>query len=146
MTVSTRLFPDTYVDSVTQLVGMRAMLDVDGVDWASAAMATPANVDSLHGEGVAPDQTAGAAANDFLLVVRAADEETAAAALAAGESAVFAARPAAATTRESEPGSVRDAVRRQPGSNVAVVSVPGRLRRPGGPPGARPGPARAPVQ
>lgn len=126
MTVSTRLFPDTYVDSVTQLVGMRAMRDVDGVGWASAVMATPANVASLHGEGVAPDQTAGAAANDFLLVVRAADEETAAAALAAGESAVFAARPAAASTRESEPGSLRDAVRRQPGSNVAVISVPGQ--------------------
>ena len=44
MTKTLRLFPDTYVDSVVQLAGTRAMRDVDGVDWAAAAMATPANM------------------------------------------------------------------------------------------------------
>ena len=49
MTMAIKLFPDTYVDSVVQLRGMRAMREVDGVEWASAAMATPANVETLAG-------------------------------------------------------------------------------------------------
>ena len=51
MTVAIKIFPDTYVDSVVQLRGMRAMREVDGVEWASAAMATPANVETLRAEG-----------------------------------------------------------------------------------------------
>ena len=114
MTVSTRLFPDTYVDSVVQLAACGRCASVDGVDWASAAMATPANVETLHGRGGrGRDLTAGAGANDFFLVVRAPTTQTAAAALAAGESAVFAARPTAATRpRARSPRSLRDAVRR----------------------------------
>ena len=73
MTVAIKLFPDTYVDSVVQLRGMRAMREVDGVEWASAAMATPANVETLRAEGVDPMQVADAGSNDFFLVVRASD-------------------------------------------------------------------------
>ena len=54
MTAAVRVFPDTYVDSVVQLRAMRAMREVDGVDWASAAMATPANVDTLRERGRRP--------------------------------------------------------------------------------------------
>ena len=42
---------DTYVDSVIQLSGTRAMRQVDGVVWAAAAMATPANLGTLAAEG-----------------------------------------------------------------------------------------------
>jgi FdrA protein len=127
VTVSIRLFPDTYVDSVRQLAGMRAVQQVDGVEWASAGMATAANVDSLRRDGVSPELVAGAGSGDFFLVVRAADEQVAAGALAAGEAAVFAARPAATSTTEAAPRSVREAARRDPRANVAVVSVPGEF-------------------
>ena len=46
-----KLYPETYVDSIVQLSGTRALFAVDGVDWASAAMATPAKVETLRGEG-----------------------------------------------------------------------------------------------
>jgi FdrA protein len=126
MTVAIRLFPDTYVDSVVQLRGMRAMREVDGVDWASAAMATPANVEILRSEGIEPMQVADAGANDFFLVVRASTDSIAAEALAVGESAVSSTGPSRVEGGQPDtPGSLRDAVLAQPQSNVAVISVPG---------------------
>ena len=52
MSVAVKVFPDTYIDSVVQLQGIRAMREIDGVEWASAAMATPANVATRQSEGV----------------------------------------------------------------------------------------------
>lgn len=126
MSVAIRLFPDTYVDSVVQLRAMRSMREVDGVEWASAAMATPANVETLRAEGVEPTQVANSSANDFFLVVRAATDTTAAAALAIGESALSSSdQPNGTSEHRDVPHSLRDAMRAQPASNVAVISVPG---------------------
>ncbi|HEV7193843.1 MAG TPA: hypothetical protein VGN35_11640 [Jatrophihabitantaceae bacterium] len=126
MTAAIKFFRDTYVDSVVQLSGTRAMREIDGVDWASAAMATPANVDTLREEGIDPGQLADAGSNDFFLAVRAADESIAAQALTAGEAAVL--LPTAHQEQAGQsrtPGTLREAVRLQPESNVAVISVPG---------------------
>jgi FdrA protein len=126
MTVTLKLFPDTYVDSVVQLRGMRAMRELEGVEWASAAMATPANVETLRSEGVEAADVADAGSNDFFLVVRAASDSVAAEALAAGESAVTSSgRPDDGASRPETPHSLRDALRSQPETDVAVISVPG---------------------
>jgi FdrA protein len=126
MSMAIKLFPDTYVDSVVQLRGMRAMREVDGVEWASAAMATPANVETLRTEGVEPGQVTGASSNDFFLVVRAATDSIAAEALSTGETAVMSSGPPRDATEHGDvPRSLREAVRAQSGSNVAVISVPG---------------------
>ena len=126
MTMAIKLFPDTYVDSVVQLRGMRAMREVDGVEWASAAMATPANVETLQAEGVEPAQVADASSNDFFLVVRAATDSIATEALATGEAATTSSGPSGGAVEQLDvPRSLRDAVRAQPGSNVTVISVPG---------------------
>lgn len=126
MSVAITFFRDTYIDSVIQLRGMRAMREIDGVDWASAAMATPANVETLRAEGVEPEQVVDAGANDLFLAVRAVSEDVAADALAAGESAVRSSTTAGDDGGQPEAArSLRDIVRAQPESNVAVVSVPG---------------------
>jgi FdrA protein len=126
VTVAIKVFRDSYVDSVVQLQGIRAMRDVDGVEWASAAMATPANVATLQTEGVDAAAVEGLGSNDFFLVARGSPDDAVAEALAAGESAV---RSEAAETPSGEQQvtnrSLRDAVRRQADSNVAVISVPG---------------------
>jgi FdrA protein len=120
VTASVRVHADRYLDSVLQLAGTRAMRAVDGVEWAAAAMATEANLATLTAEGFAPP-SAGAA--DLFLAVRAGSDEVVEAALAAGEEAMFAARE---STVESAPvTSLDDALRRQAGSTIAVVSVPG---------------------
>ena len=75
MTVAITLFPDMYVDSVVQLRCIRAMRELDGVAWASAGMATPANVETLLAEGVTAGDVASAGANDFVLVQQRYREE-----------------------------------------------------------------------
>ncbi len=126
MTVAVKVFPDTYVDSVVQLRGMRAMAEVEGVEWASAAMATPANVETLRAEGADAGQVADAGANDFFLAVRAESDDLAAAAMSTGESAVFSAGEGSHGGEQSEVRrSLLDAVKSGPETNVAVISVPG---------------------
>ncbi|HEX7275780.1 MAG TPA: hypothetical protein VF244_00255, partial [Acidimicrobiales bacterium] len=123
-----KVFPGTYLDSVLQMGGTRALSQVEGVDWAAAAMATPANVDTLVGEGF--DRTAldGASADDLFVAVRASADDVAERAVAAGEEVRFAARaatPSGGAAAERPVRTVEEAIDRQPGTNVAIVSVPG---------------------
>jgi FdrA protein len=123
MTTDVRLFRDTYVDSVVQLSATRAMLDLPGVDWAAAAMATPANLETLTAEGFSVEGRD--SANDLFLAVRAADDEAVKAALGAGENALFASRKSAGPATARPHRTIRRAVRDQPDTNVAIISVPG---------------------
>jgi FdrA protein len=126
VSIAVKLFPDTYIDSVVQLQGMRAMREIDDVEWASAAMATPANLETLRAEGVDPADVEGAGSNDFFIVVRGADDDVVARALAAGETAVLSAGPVLEDKgRVKAPRSLRGALHAQEQSNVAVISVPG---------------------
>ncbi|HSE07482.1 MAG TPA: FdrA family protein [Nocardioidaceae bacterium] len=127
MSTTVRVFHDTYVDSVVQLGAVRAMREVEGVEWASAGMATPANVDALREEGVAGDELADSGSDDFFVAVRAADDEAILNALSAAEEAAFPGAPAAEERPVEVPArSVREAAARRPGSNLAVISVPGQ--------------------
>jgi FdrA protein len=126
MSVAIKLFPDTYVDSVVQLRAMRAMREVDGVEWVSAAMATPANVETLRTEGIGAADVTNSSSNDFFLVVRATTDANAEAAMATGEAAVMPSDlPRGTAEQRDQPNSLRDALRTQPAPNVAVISVPG---------------------
>lgn len=119
------LHPDTYVDSVVQLSGTRAMRQVEGVDWAAAAMATSANLKTLVAEGFDPEEVASAGANDLFLAVR-GSEQGVANAFEAGEAAMFAPRAAEDRSGGARPArSLSEALDRAPETNVAVISVPG---------------------
>ncbi|WP_240157610.1 protein FdrA [Pseudonocardia broussonetiae] len=122
---SLTVHPETYVDSIMQLSGTRALRAVEGVDWASAAMATPTNVKTLQDEGFPADDLSGAGANDLVLAVRAESQDAVDAALEAGDQALFAARGTPSETAKVPAATLDEALRRQPGSSVAVVSVPG---------------------
>jgi FdrA protein len=126
MIKTVKVFKDTYIDSVVQLSGTRAMFAAEGVDWAAAAMATPANIETLASQGLTSPELASAGVNDLFLAVRAADQASVDAALEAAEQAMFATRTSEATgTAEAPPRTMEQAVQRQPSSNVAVISVPG---------------------
>lgn len=126
MSTAVKLFPNTYVDSVVQLRGMRAMREIEGVEWASAAMATSANLETLREEGVEQAELSDAGSNDFFLVVRAATASVAEEALAAGEAAVMSSEaPEEGGGRPDVPRCLPDALAAQPEHNVAVISVPG---------------------
>ncbi len=122
-----RLLKDAYVDSVLQMAATRAMREIDGVEWATAAMATPANVAIMEGEGF---DLAGAGANDCVLAARAGDDEAAEAALAAGHAALGGGPRRGGGGRNGagtapEPLSLEEAVAELPDANLAIVSVPG---------------------
>ena len=127
MATRIKVFADTYLDSVLQLSGTRTMFDVEGVEWAAAAMATPANVEILLGQGFDKDQLGPASANDLFLAVRAAEDDAVEAALEAGEQALFVARSGRSgdAAQERPVRTLGEAVSLHPGTNVAVVSVPG---------------------
>lgn len=121
-----RIHRDTYLDSVLQLAGARAMREAGGIDWAAAAMGTPSNVEDLREQGVDPAEIADASANDLVLAVRAASDADIETAFAAGERAMFG-QPGArdAPAADEPPPSLEEALRRQADSTVAIVSVPG---------------------
>jgi FdrA protein len=121
VTATVRVHADRYLDSVLQLAGTRAMRAVDGVEWAAAAMATEANLATLASEGFDPPS---AGARDLFLAVRAESDDAVEAALAAGEQAMFAAR-APSDAAVADPRSLDEALHRQAGSTIAVISVPG---------------------
>ena len=124
MTSGLRVFRDTYVDSVVQLAASRAMNELDGVDWAAAAMATPANLRTLAEEGFSTDDLG--SANDLFLAVRGSDDDAVQAALSAGAESMFASRESSAgTPLRHAHRTIGRAVRELPDTNVALVSVPG---------------------
>jgi FdrA protein len=126
------LFKDTYLDSVLQLSGTRAMSQSEDVKWAAAAMATAANLETLRDKGFEVAELRDARANDLFLAVLAGTEEAAAAALDAGREALFAARPQSTNSTNSTNSTARpartldEALRQLDGAaDVAIVSVPG---------------------
>ncbi|HEY7717732.1 MAG TPA: FdrA family protein, partial [Pedococcus sp.] len=136
MSTHVEVFRNAYVDSVVQLGALRAMRDVDGVEWATVGMGTPANVASLREEGAGEDELRGAGAEDFLVAVRAASDEALRQAVSAARDAAFGGSAGAAggsaggsaatgAPEETPPRTLRDAVARQQDANLAVVSVPG---------------------
>ena len=125
MTGTVRMFTGAYVDSVVALRGMRAMRDMDGVDWATALMTTPANIEALKAEGIDDPALHEATANDFVLAVRANDTDAAERALDAGQDAAFAAHASDAGPAQTNPRALRLAMTSHPETNVAIVSVPG---------------------
>lgn len=125
MIFSVTLHRDTYVDSVVQLAGTRAARAADDVDWAAAAMATPANLETLVAEGFPGDEVAGAGVNDLFLAVRAGSDDAAASARQAAEKAMFSNRGGSGDLVEHPPRTLGDALEQAPEANVAVVSVPG---------------------
>lgn len=122
-----KVFPDTYLDSVVQMSGTRAMRDVPGVVWASAAMATKGNLDILKEQGFEGDVVEHEGANDLFLAVVAEDEQTVERAIDAGRHAVFGRGESEQAEEPSggPPRTLEDALAAQPGTNVAVISVPG---------------------
>ena len=125
MKTAITLFKDTYLDSVLQLAGTRAMRQVEGVQWAAAAMGTAANLETVREQGFTADDIGDAAAGDLILAVRAIDPASTEAALKAGEQAMFAARERVSDTAAAQPRSLDQALHQQLDSNIAIVSVPG---------------------
>ncbi len=131
MSRTVEVHKDRYVDSVVQMSASRAMMEVDGVEWAAAAMGTPANLETLAGKGF-DTNSFDATANDCFLAIDAASDDALEAALQAGKQALAGgahgsqAGGLAGAAAAERPRSFREAVDAVGAeANVAIVSVPG---------------------
>jgi FdrA protein len=119
-----RVLRDRYVDSVELLAVTRRMRQTEGVDFATALMGTPANLEALQDEGVTGEALT-ATPNDLVLAARAADTAQADHALEQAERALSSSPSGVAAPTEREPRSLHAALDRLGNPNVAIVSVAG---------------------
>ena len=111
-----------YHDSIVLMQASRRMLDVAGTEAAMLAMGTPLNLEMLKEAGLWDDPLADAGPDDLVLAARGRDPD---AAISAGLAALAERKAPGAGAQELPARTVRAAARRLPGSNIAVVSVPG---------------------
>jgi succinyl-CoA synthetase alpha subunit len=115
-----------YVDSVTLLQVSAEVLGLPGVEDAALVMATDLNRELLRESGLLAGEAMHASANDLVVSVRATSEATARAALEQAEALVLRRRvqPSGEST-PNPPRSIHAARRLAPGTDLAVISVPG---------------------
>ena len=123
---ATRVFRDTYLDSLLLMATTVTMDERPGVSWAGAVMANERGLEQLADAGFPREDFDRLGGNDLVLAAQGEDEETVEAALSAGREIAFSeqdtGRPA---TEERPPRSIREAVGTAEQVDVAIVSVPG---------------------
>ena len=123
--VQSRIFPNSYRDSV-ELMQIAAELEsLAGIDRAGLVMATPANREVLAAAGLLSDETASAGPNDLVVAVASGDEGAATRALelAADRLAGPGTEGSTETTR-TDARTIAEAVA-DGGANLALISTPG---------------------
>lgn len=96
-----------------------------GVSEVAALMGTPANHEILLQAGLAGDGEADAGPNDLVLAVEADSKETADEAIEQAKAFLTQARVAGGGASDFSPSSLAGALAAAPGSNLAMISVPG---------------------
>lgn len=125
MILAGRLRPNSYVDSVALMRAAERLRRLRGVDEVALVMGTEANRAALAEAGLWPPNLPEPTAHDLVIVIRADGSETAEIALSRVEELLEPRERMAAVDDELRPRSVLTAARRQPGANLAVISVPG---------------------
>jgi FdrA protein len=114
-----------YLDSVALMRIAAAVKASPGVDECGLMMATPANLRILDEAGVLVEAGRRAGTGDIVIAVRARDTESADAAIALSRRLIEQPRQSPAGAATWAPRTIRSAVARRPGANLALVSVPG---------------------
>ena len=110
-----------YYDSVFLMAVARRLSDLEGIEEAAALMGTPANKETLLGMGAEARPIADAGPNDLIIALR-GDRDVISGVLQ--DIDAWLVRPTSALG-SSTAVSLADAMSRQAGSNLAVISVPG---------------------
>jgi FdrA protein len=119
---------NAYFDSVTLLQVTSVVAVLPGVLDAALVMGTELNLEVLRDSGLLLDDAAQAGPNDLIIALRASDGSAADNALQAAESLLAERRAPtqSGASEEQPPRSIASAMRRQPGANLAIISVPGQ--------------------
>jgi succinyl-CoA synthetase alpha subunit len=123
MTARFRAYPNLYKDSVSLMTVSAEVMAVPGITAASIVMATAANVENLAAAGLGQFDVR---PNDLIVAVAGADVACDAALAKADDLLKPAAKVGAqSAVAEAALNSIQMAVARHPGSNLALISVPG---------------------
>ena len=113
-----------YYDSVKLMLVSKAIADIEGVIKASVVMGTELNKENLFRQEMDNEESRKATSSDLIISIEAETEDAIRAALEEMEKQLS--QNAESGNAESyRPRSFEGAMRQQPGSNVAIVSVPG---------------------
>jgi FdrA protein len=118
---------NAYADSVSLLQVTSRVATLPGVLDASLVMATDLNLDVLRDSGLLFPEAIDAGPNDLLIAVRGQDAPSADAGLQAAERLLTERKstPQSGGAQRQAPRTIRAALRAEPESNLAVISVPG---------------------
>ena len=123
---TTRIFPNTYRDSV-ELMQIAAEIETtDGIERAGLVMATPANREVLAAAGLLSDEAASAGPNDLVVAVAATDSAVATAALE--KAAARLASSGGGGDEEAarvDARTIAEGVAELTSANLALISTPG---------------------
>ena len=120
--VESVVVPNRYFDSVSLMRVAKGLAGQPGISQAAAIMATPRNLQVLASAGYEGVESLGASPNDLIVSLKADTLERARAVLGSLEGWLErgSGEPGAASAR-----SLDHALSIQPGSNLALISVPG---------------------
>jgi len=122
MATNSRLYPNLYKDSVSLMAVTLQVTGVPGIDAGSVVMASGTNVENLAQAGLGRFEVK---PNDLVVAVS-GTEEACAQALELADT-LLSAGPSdgGGEAEEAPPSSIRTAKTRDPGLNLALISVPG---------------------
>lgn len=129
MMLWSKVFPNSYRDSVLLMKMAGTIRKMDGIQNAEVMIATDANKEILKFNGLLTDEISAATPNDLVVSVYADGEENAKNAIEKAQELIFegvdskAAGPGLATSVEN----VRAALSLSPSANLALISIPGPL-------------------
>ncbi len=113
-----------YYDSVKLMLVSKAIAEVPGVTKASVVMGTELNKENLSRQDMDSPESQAACASDLIVSIKAENDEAIEKALQVMDEQLSA-QTAGDDGRQYRPHTFGAAVKQQPGSNLAIVSVPG---------------------
>ena len=130
MTISTRIKPNLYKDSVALMRIAEKLLADPAITRATLVMATPANKDILKEAGLLADEADRASPSDLIIVIEAANAAAAATAYALTDTSLVGGSQAGLSGQSGEPKEIAAktitmGLPRLDGANLAQISVPG---------------------
>ncbi len=123
--IVTRVRKGFFLDSVALMRISQTVAGLPGIEEAALMMGTPANKEIMAAAGLLDAQGEAATGGDLVFGIRAEDEALAQSALAAASDLLIQPRTGASGAVEWQPKSLRTALPKLVGANLALISVPG---------------------
>ncbi len=128
MVNSGKVFQNIYRDSIALMRVANDLSQVSGVGGLEILLGTPANLEILRSRGMCPPEIAGATVNDIVVVVLAENPSLAKEVLKEAEIRLFE-KQASGSGRRKSFVSLDAVIRKEPGANLVLLSIPGPFVR-----------------